>query len=99
MAAESVSVPVPVFVMPAVPLITPLPVMFPAPAKVAAKFPVIAPERVKVPAVDPIVVAAARVMAPPQVLLPLTLSRAPVLLWPVPLRVSASAPAVMPPWI
>ena len=65
MAAESVSVPASVFVMPAVPLITPLPVMFPDPAKMAAKFPVIAPERVKVPVVDPIVVSAARVMAPP----------------------------------
>ena len=71
--------------------------MFPAPVKVFRKLPPIVLLSTKVPASDWICEAAAKVIAPPKVLLPVMLRRAPLALMPVPLMVSASAPMLMLP--
>ena len=81
-------------------VIVPLMAVLPAPSMVSARLvPVteLAALRVSVPASDWISVVPARVTVPPQELFPLRLRNAPLLPTPVPVRLSASAPTVIPP--
>ena len=57
------------------------------------------PERVKVPESEAMELLLPRVMAPEMELVPEMFRRAPPLEIPVPFKVRASAPTVIPPWI
>ena len=100
MAPDSVQAPVPSFVTELVEAIGPEMEPLPAPPRVRAKVePVIPVPAVSesVPASELIRLAEPRVTVPCQVLLPLMLRRAPSVEKPVPFKVRASAPTVIPP--
>lgn len=102
-APDRVSVPAPFLISaPLVVVIVPLIAVLPVPSTVrfrVAPVTELAALSVSVPASDWISALPASVTVPPQVLLPLRLRSAPSPATPVPRRLSASAPTVIPPCI